>query len=358
MIRNVQALRFLAALAVALYHAGVQYRGLPSGDWLGPIFDLFVPHGMLGVDVFFAVSGFIIWHTTAGLQGLRNSAQFLAKRLTRIYLGYWPWLAMMAAAMHYRLGEDLATYNVTGSLLLFPLGGKLILIVAWSLTVEVVCYAVFAVSMMLPRRRMILGVLAIWSSAAVLLAGQGAGIAFTPFIVEFAAGAFLAAAVERHRTPSPLWLLPALIVGLWLASSFDSTESTLARVFLATPFAVSAVLLALSLEARGRTAGDALVRLGDASYALYLCHVPVILVAMPWFWREVAAAPGAAMLAMVAVSIGLALVWYLAVERHVTGACHRLIASALRGGRLRALATIPAIPAIAGAIGRGTTDDP
>src|SRR5437016_2032300 len=67
---SVQYLRALAAVAVVVYHA---FQWLPDGG-----FDV----GRAGVDVFFVISGFIMWSITAG-QPARPGA-FLWRRLTRV----------------------------------------------------------------------------------------------------------------------------------------------------------------------------------------------------------------------------------------------------------------------------------
>jgi len=83
-IGSLQAGRGLAALAVVLHHAG-----LAGHDFGGPFvgYDLFLP-GYLGVDYFFVLSGFIIYHSTVGVG--RTPADYLSARFRRVYLPYWP----------------------------------------------------------------------------------------------------------------------------------------------------------------------------------------------------------------------------------------------------------------------------
>ena len=88
MLLSVQALRALAALAVATYHAL---------QWADGGFEV----GRAGVDVFFVISGFIMWHVTAGRDV--DPGDFLWRRLTRVAPLYW-----------------LATLGVLGVALVWP----------------------------------------------------------------------------------------------------------------------------------------------------------------------------------------------------------------------------------------------
>src|SRR3984957_156703 len=71
---SIQALRALAALAVVAYHALQWDRGG---------FDV----GRAGVDVFFVISGFIMWHVTSGREVVPGA--FLWRRITRVAPLYW-----------------------------------------------------------------------------------------------------------------------------------------------------------------------------------------------------------------------------------------------------------------------------
>ncbi len=80
MLVNIQILRFLAAAAVVAFHAwGVapNYIAVPDGT---PSFGLW--HGGHGVDLFFVISGFIIFYATQD-SGLTPAA-FLRRRVERI----------------------------------------------------------------------------------------------------------------------------------------------------------------------------------------------------------------------------------------------------------------------------------
>ena len=70
MITNLQILRAIAALGVVVYHANINIHGIHSE--------------LMGVAIFFVISGFIMVHITRD-----NSDNFLVKRLIRIAPIYW-----------------------------------------------------------------------------------------------------------------------------------------------------------------------------------------------------------------------------------------------------------------------------
>jgi exopolysaccharide production protein ExoZ len=73
-LASVQYRRGAAALAVAAFHAL---------QWCDGGFDV----GRAGVDVFFIISGVIMWRVTAAPQ--LRPADFLARRVTRVAPLYW-----------------------------------------------------------------------------------------------------------------------------------------------------------------------------------------------------------------------------------------------------------------------------
>lgn len=88
-IPSLQVFRGLAALAVVVHHAALStdafVHRLPV--WAFGLFEF----GLLGVDFFFVLSGFIIMHAHQGDARSPNAARSYAiKRLTRIFPAYLP----------------------------------------------------------------------------------------------------------------------------------------------------------------------------------------------------------------------------------------------------------------------------
>lgn len=152
-------------------------------------------------------------------------------------------------------------------------------------------YALFALLLVSGSRRTVVTGLPVLLVAAAALAGflpTGPARSFlqSPLPIEFCYGVGLAV-VARRLIERPLPRIPAIalalaaVVGMSLAARFVPHTTTadlpaLARVFAWGLPALVLVGLSLPWRATG-SVGAALARLGDASYALYLSHVFVMI---------------------------------------------------------------------------------
>ena len=317
MLINIQLLRFLAALAVVFTH-GHAHVVAANGPQDG-LFGFFHLFGYAGVDVFFVISGFIIWHTTTSLHGGRGAADFLYRRATRIYTGYWPY-ALLALLLFWVFGpEVLKRIDYWGSFLLYSTKiDELLLPVAWTLVYELYFYLVFTLLLLFSNRFRLLALVVLF---AVVLTVQGVGwlyldlysqanfwglsiffLFFTsPFCLEFLAGAMLAAGYQRLR-PNP-WLLFTLFL-LFLVGGIYLQEAVIGerlekgyhapyRVLFFGSAALFLVWAMLRLEQLGRVLAPRYgLFLGDISYSLYLSHT-LLLTAIYFFGlRDLAAETG------------------------------------------------------------------
>jgi peptidoglycan/LPS O-acetylase OafA/YrhL len=88
-LHELDLLRFIAALAVVLYH----YTGTLGGPWKGETARELFPRpmsaltqfGFMGVELFFLISGFVILMSVWG----RSMADFAVSRIIRLYPAYW-----------------------------------------------------------------------------------------------------------------------------------------------------------------------------------------------------------------------------------------------------------------------------
>ena len=290
MLGNVQALRAVAALLVVVVHAyAVESTYLPGRPWTTPFHVL----GTYGVDLFFVVSGTVMMATTAHLFATPGAARrFLLRRATRIYPPYWIVSALVLVA--YLLvpaavgAHRSAPPRIVASFLALPQPGEPLLVVGWTLTYELVFYAVLALALRFERPRLPL-VVATWLLVAGLIHAFGppenpyVRVLGSPLNLEFAFGLLIGAAVVRDVLVAPRALF-ALAVALVLATCVQTAYSgrefltvTWARPLLVGLPMALLVYAALGLERhRGLLAPRWLRAQGDASYALYLWHVPVI----------------------------------------------------------------------------------
>ena len=79
-------LRFLAALAVMVFHYG--FRGYSADGLMDvsyQVFGGFARYGFFGFHLFFIVSGFVILLSVQG----KDSIGFVISRIVRLYPAYW-----------------------------------------------------------------------------------------------------------------------------------------------------------------------------------------------------------------------------------------------------------------------------
>lgn len=330
-LQGVQALRGLAALAVVMHHALEHSNGAArpfSPDWLTTV-------GAAGVDLFFVISGFImVWSTFPEGRAPLRSATFLYRRVARIYPLYWVTCTAMLAlvAMGFLRSHSFTGAEIARSFALLP--PATLIGVAWTLVYEMWFYILFTVLLASGSRRIVIvgvpGLLLCGAALATFLPpGPARDFLLSPLPLEFCYGIGLAV-VGRRLIESPLSRVPALalaalaLAAMCLAAALvpHSTTAELpaaARVVAWGLPAVVMVGLSLPWRAGGRT-GAALSRLGDASYALYLSHVFVMigygrLLKIPAF----AALPQApAVLAICALSIACGIAFHIACERPLT----------------------------------------
>lgn len=340
MYQSLQAGRAAAAALVVLFHLGGTFA---SDKYFGfKAIDGVFGWADAGVEFFFVLSGFLI--TAAHRRDIGRPqalAPYVRKRLLRIYPTYWLICAMVCVAalavpsLRQSLPSDAMTF-VKG-LALVPLDpavvggtGSPILFVAWSLQYEMLFYAVMAA--FLVNRAAGLA-----CAATVLLLhlgcrfGQGCGFpqSFVAgnFIFLFGIGVAAAyAAQSRLRLPRPLLVAVLALVGFVAFGAFEMWQGRdslpVDRRLIYGAFSGIGILGMVRAEA----AGDISLRqrwvalLGDASYSLYLLHIPVISVACklllalhPAGLPALLSAFGFVFLAC----IGAALAFYLLIERHM-----------------------------------------
>lgn len=290
-LSGLQALRGIAASFVFLFHL-VPATGLGAHF---PALGAVARWGFSGVDVFFVLSGFVMWHTTHQAFGPAAAYRFLLSRLARIFSGYWPMLAITVAIFALLAPQTLREANILGSVFLFePRDSKLIITVAWSLVFELYFYALFACLLCMRRRHQFVvvgvGILILLVVNTGLLiccesglsGGTTEGFFFlSPFVAEFFAGCLIAAAYHASFAGCDYRLIAALGVALaCLGIGFGVADGELPthQIVRVSSFGLAATGIVLTFVALEGyyTWPRSLVALGDQSYALYLGH-PVLL---------------------------------------------------------------------------------
>lgn len=283
---SVQYLRGMAALMVVYFHIAYQWSRV-SGHPVGFPASL----GSAGVDVFFVISGLIMWITTAG--GRMGPSEFMMKRITRIVPIYWL-LTLLLAAVALTRPDILSTTrfdpaHLVASLLFVPwqhpnyavdnpmTSFAPVIIPGWTLNYEMAFYLLFAVFLLLPARQRFVSV----TCALVLVAVAGylfepAGrlkLYSDPIILEFCFG------IVIGRIYTSAYALPSIIsIGLFsgglVALLLMGTGVDVPRIVgWGIPAAMIVAGAVLWEKSRGVRDVALLRLLGDASYSLYLTHV-------------------------------------------------------------------------------------
>jgi exopolysaccharide production protein ExoZ len=329
-IASIQMLRGIAATMVVFVHLDVQLErhgfGVMGTGWMAT-----------GVDIFFVISGFIMWVTTRKRRAV-TAAEFMKNRVIRIVPLYWL-VTLFVLAMALFAPQLLHTtvfdpVHTTASFLFLPARHPVtkdfwpLLVPGWTLNMEMLFYLLFALSIAwsggsAPRRLAWLSAL-LCSVLLVAFALKSRidvmNFYANPIILEFLAGAFLGVLyLSGKMRVSRLWF-GAIVVGfllLWRGGAILPTGVPF--VGTAASMIVAGALFAPPVRIKF------LETVGDASYSLYLTHV-IMLSAVAALWIHQPVLKGAFLFSTVSLGAAIALA-------HV---CYRFVELPL-GNRLRSI---------------------
>lgn len=260
---NIQFLRGLAAFVVVIYHvATYETKGLLGNHYR--FLSVFESFGFAGVDLFFVLSGFIITfiHLPEIGQPKKYLFTYCFKRFVRVYPLYWicffSSFVLINIFRYWKGSSTCADYNnfeeMSKSILLLPQIHNCYLPVAWTLQYEIVFYLIFALLIISRYALFLVLILLLMSNNSLYYAfGLGAVIALFTFNNKW----------KHSFSFIPLWGQRVV--------SFGVPSAAL-------------VYLAYWLEKnRGIQSPKWLQELGNASYSVYLIHMPCQLVLMNLF---------------------------------------------------------------------------
>ncbi len=271
----IQALRGIAAVLVLLLHARIAVW------WAKDLWHIpFVSsHGMVGVSLFFCISGFIIAHVVS-----RNSFEpvsFMVKRIWRIVPIYWivTTLALVFwyTSRFWRADMDrLGLVGVLKSYLIFPQSGFPLVNPGWSLEHEIIFYVLAA--LIVPFARLpglFLALIGLWVCGIFYKGWDYHLFSYSQLYFAFGIVAYWCRGVAvKFLAPVALVSVPLAICSMYKVINISPT----ANVALTAIGCSSLIATLVSMESNGLKFPKWLVSIGDASYSIYIVH----WIVLPW----------------------------------------------------------------------------
>jgi exopolysaccharide production protein ExoZ len=343
-LASLQAGRAIAAILVVFFHINTEIFN--GGRYWAEIPAFSVLHfGYIGVEYFFVLSGFIVYFIHKNDIGNRSSfMSFMKKRFTRVYPTYW--IILVALVISGLLFPTLAgassggIKNFLSSFFLVAISTKAysvpttILVVGWTLFHEILFYVVFSILII----NTIIGsaVAATWLVGSVVLLYSSEptllSVYFAPIHLLFAIGVlsgwlYLKGEVSRPATLTAVGVLALVVVLGMLAFEPASIPWRFQSILIGIP-AGFLLLGTACLERAGRIKVSSILSfLGDASYSIYIVHLPLLILLTKIVWAghlERVLPPAVWYTILPAVTIGIACVFHLQVERRILNATRRI----------------------------------
>ena len=334
---SIQYLRAVAALMVVTFHALTTLTIIQDKTAADLTETL-----SAGVDIFFVISGFVMWHTTRGCE--ITPWQFFLNRLIRIVPLYWlvtlllVSVALIRPELLQRTVFDLP--HSIASLLFLPWPRPRVpdeilpvVVTGWTLNYEMMFYSVFAFTLLM-RTVPALVFLSVTFAALLIVGWTSSNLTIQSFygntiIIEFLFGVMAGVAMtEGFRLPKQV-AVAMMITGVLLLAL--STGWAGPRFLLWGVPAFAIVAGAVFYEKTAKIPSAVLLKhLGDGSYSIYLLHgivMAVVAKLIRTMGMEHADTAGAIFMivAAIAVSCVTGLISYRVVERPSHRMLKRLI---------------------------------
>jgi exopolysaccharide production protein ExoZ len=278
---RLQYLRAIAAFCVVVFHAAYYLKFIRGDDRLLAITP---PNlGGFGVCLFFVISGYLM----ASLATKSSPSLFIVHRIIRIYPIYWLVLFVFFV-INRRLGygftfDPLAIALLPGDHRNYALG------VEWTLPFELSFYLIIFLIMLARLPRALPGIAAVWGALIVALfylrpdlqQGQFPRLAFllvSEWTLPFVVGLLIPFLIRRGLVG--VWAFaPGLAFVLFIYAEPNSGPLPLA----AAGFFLVAWAVAPRANILDADKFRIVTKFGDWSYALYLCHGPIII----WSYKKI-----------------------------------------------------------------------
>lgn len=335
--------RAIAVLLVIAFHSHFMLGGIP----LGPLSGL-VLSGWIGVDVFFALSGFLITGILIRSAGKPQAFRsFYIRRFLRIVPLYY---GLVTLVLGSRALAGVAPTNPVWSYYAFVVNffmadtpEDFALDVTWSLSVEEQFYVLWPALVMLTSRRVLVAAIVAIALASPAIRAfvydpelvrselwwrlDGLAIGGLGAVLWHARAAWAVRAARVLAWPGLGLLLALILLGVSSRHSFGWAVGG----YSLTSIVVTVVLLAIASRGVPRLRGlltlPPLVQIGRVSYGMYLLH-PFVLAGLTLVWAKLPAGAGwVTLLTLVvppALTTGIAVLVFRTIEAPILGLKDRL----------------------------------
>ena len=281
----IQILRGFAAIFVMLYHATRHYqeKGLV---FLKGIFQ----HGYFGVDIFFVLSGFVIYYSSQKYLENGNYLEFLKKRIIRIYPSFWIFLLIPLTLLFFiapQFISDKSAFEPINYFKIFVLAfdHPQISQISWTLSFELYFYFLFFMMIINKKFKFLIALILMLSTINLINKNIFSDLycqkyVLSPLLLEFFLGVlivYLIGKIDKNYIVGFTVLLIFSILS-FVFVDYLSTNNLIAitkhnRVL---SFGLASFLLILSLvlieKFNDVKSAKILILIGDSSYVLYLIH--------------------------------------------------------------------------------------
>ncbi|CEK10260.1 acyltransferase family protein [Legionella hackeliae] len=277
MINSIQYLRALAAWMVVLHHFFQIAFKSGTSDGLA----YFFYYGAYGVDLFFVISGFVIYHSISGK--VITFKQFMLQRIARIIPAYWFFTLLVAVlVIHYQGLIPSTAFSplfLLKSLFFLPennpsgIGFYPLLTVGWTLNYEMVFYFIVALTLILPTKfRLVATTLGL---CLLIFAGSklnNFSFYSNKMMLEFLFGVIVNLLWKKgliQKIPGSAAI--AFVILALLVIGFEKAGHHYLRTGIPCALIFTAVI-----SQNHRLNHLWIIHLGNWSYSTYLCHVLIL----------------------------------------------------------------------------------
>lgn len=260
--------------------------------------------------------------------------KFVYFRFTRIYPLYWLYTILLIPILFIKPEWIHQKVNLLASFLLSPSDKMPLVLVGWTLIYEVYFYIIFGLFILFGKQNKLLIYALLWFSFIAIGSNYFkcnyllSNFIFSPWGVEFIFGILLGIYFLKYDYRIPyakmllfLSFLTLFFIGFYQNGSLLGLEGGWSRTLIYGTPAFLLVFFAIEVEKQGFILHNFFIKLGDASYSIYLSHLFVmnaIGVVFMRFWSSNYIYEIAMLIMMTTISLLFGLISYKYIETPIT----------------------------------------